>query len=137
MVATRACLFLFLAIISVNAQSLSSELEGKRLVGKNSTFGGFEFKNKNTIVFYEEESGNSPVAEARIRWITEDIFFAVEKGPESSTCAPKTWIYRVVRRTKETLSLHRFWTGWAPSEDPLPTYRVLDHVGPEGAPPAP
>ncbi len=137
MIATRACILLVPAIIAANAQSLSSELEGKRLVGKNSRFGGFEFKSKNTIVFYEEETGNSPVAEARVRWITEDIFFAVEKGPESSGCSPRTWIYRVVRRNKEIITLHRFWTGWAPSEDPIPTYRVLDHVGPDGAAAAP
>ncbi len=137
MTATRACLLFVPAIIAANAQSLSSELEGKRLVGKNSEFAGFEFKSKNTIVFYAEETGNTPIAEARVRWLSEDTFLAVEKGPETPGCSPKTWIYRAIKRSKETIIFHQFWTGWAPSEDPIPTFRVVAPAKPEGATAAP
>lgn len=132
-----ATLLTYFAIITSNtayAEDYSSMLKNKRLILQGATCAGIEFKGKNTLLGYAEDfcsrGNDEPVSEQRVRWISENVFYATQKGRNSEGCPPGNSIYRVEKIGNGKIVLREFWTGWPDAKDSVETYRIANPFHP-------
>jgi len=122
---------LFSAQISqAYAEDYSSLLKGKRLILQGATCAGIEFKkNTNTVLFYAElvcSPTGEPTDEARVKWITPNIFVSVAtKGEDQKHCPPLVKIFQVENISGNQVKLKEIWTGWGNLKDEILQYTII------------
>ena len=118
---------LLLAAAAPAGQDHAKGLSGKRLIIKGASCAGLAFIGKDTLALYAEmecSHGHEPTVEARVRWLTRDIFVATETGRISKECSPRNWVYQVESLTAKAARLREVWTGWNDFADSVVEYRV-------------
>lgn len=132
--ATLLTCFAISAANAAYAEDYSSMLKNKRLILQGTTCAGIEFKGKNTLLGYAEDfcsrGDNEPVSEQRVQWISENVFYATQKGRNSEGCPPGNSIYRVEKIGNGKIVLREFWTGWPDAKDSVETYKIVNSSQP-------
>lgn len=128
-----AILLTYFALVSANtvyAEDYSSMLKNKRLILEGTTCAGIEFKGKNTLLSYAEDfcsrGHNEPASEQRVQWISNNVFYATQKGRNSEGCPPQNNIYQIEKIGNGKIVLREFWTGWPDAKDSVETYRLTN-----------
>ena len=126
---TSLFLVVFMAIaVEVAAQDYSTLLKGKRLILEDTTCAGIEFKDSKTMMMYAEmecSRGLEPTLEAKIKWLTPNLFVAIEKNRIQENCPPRNWLYEIQNISGDKITIKEFWTGWGEFKDEILKYKII------------
>jgi len=123
----RHATFLLASSILLSAKPPAYEalLAGRRIALSGSNFAGFQFNSEGTSLLFAESTRDSPVCNARYRWLTSNLIFVVENGRSSENCSPRTWLLRVESFEGNNLRVREFDNHWPSGKDFVSSYALL------------
>ena len=114
-------------ISAAYAQDYSKLLKGKRLILKEATCAGLEFKDDKKVLMYAElecSKWEEPTAHGQLKWLSQNTFVVVETSKDKKDCPPRNWIYQIQSVVGNQVKLKEFWTGWGNSKDEVLEYTI-------------
>jgi hypothetical protein len=121
-----SCAFLTFSLLSsAQAADYQSRLKGRRLILEGANSSGMQFKGVTSVVFFAEITGENPICEARVRWLSRNLIYMSENGRTSEGCAPRTWLYRVENFEGSKITLREFNNTWPSSSDSVFSYTIV------------
>jgi len=111
--------------VSSKKGSPAALLKDRRLIMKDTSYAGMRFLGMETVEYYAEATRESPVYEARVRWVADDVFYTSEKGRVAEQCPPRNRIIKVLRISEKSVALKEYWTGWPDSSDTVNEYQLV------------
>lgn len=126
---TRSILLLvgLLAFSStIFAKDFKSQLLGKKLTFTGATCAGISFDRNGKLASMYGEAGAidcTPDLRLRVKWVSQDMFFLIEKDQTDDTSPPRTFFFKVMSIGKTAL-LSEVWTGWKEQPDDKQEYDI-------------
>lgn len=96
-------------------ENYSNKISG-RFILKESSCAGFDFVNKNEVLWTNEIACFDPDT-LKIRWLDNETFIARSTQRVNQGCPPRVDIYKVVSFDGRHLILNSIYTGWNDSGD--------------------